>query len=86
MIKKFALGLIVSGLIGVSAANAACGVNTCCGGNFCDGYQSRGVATLHHQGGMVTDLNGGMMLSYQAPGHALLCGHYVDQGLVTLDK
>jgi hypothetical protein len=86
MFKKLALGLIVSSVVGVTAANATCGVNTCCGGNFCDGYQSRGVATLHHQGGMVTSLHGGMMLSYQAPGHALLCGHYVEEGLVEVEK
>ena len=77
MLKRLALGLVVSGLIGVTSANALC-----CGGNWCDGYKGRGTPTLHHQGGMVTSLHGGMMLSYQAPGHALHCGSYVEEGLL----
>jgi hypothetical protein len=68
MTRKSTLGLIAVGLISLSSAYA--GTMGTCGTDWCDGYISGAMPTLHNQNGE--------MLSYQRPGHALLCGHYVD--------
>jgi hypothetical protein len=75
MLRKYALGVIALGLIGMSSANAGLFGFGC--GDWCDNYKQYATPTLHYQGGMVNKYDDGVMLSYQAPGHALLCGHYV---------
>lgn len=66
MLSKCTLGVIAAGLFTLSTAYA-----TTCSDDWCDGYKAGGMPTLHNQNGL--------MLSYQHPGHALLCGHYVDE-------
>ena len=66
MSKKYTLGLIAVGLISMSSAFAGT-----CGTTWCDSYIATGMPTLHNQNGE--------MLSYQHVGHALLCGHYVNE-------
>jgi hypothetical protein len=71
MSKKYTLGLIAVGLISMSSALISTANAGTCGTTWCDNYIATGMPTLHNQNGE--------MLSYQHVGHALLCGHYVNE-------